>query len=191
MDFQLPEKPQGLIDLERRKIELQVELGDIEGRINEHNSRLSPSRPTVSPTQAEALALLDGREGNNIAESEVRRQIEELRHRRNVLRAALEEIEKRIRVAYDQYCRDCCAAIKPAYMKIAKRYVAALKQFCDAMEEDRRFRDALRQAGVERLGGLPPIGLPNVSDWSWQDNIGVGPIYGWKKFVQENYPDLL
>ncbi|MDZ4344966.1 MAG: hypothetical protein U1E51_21290, partial [Candidatus Binatia bacterium] len=100
----------------------------------------------------------------------------------------LREIDRRIEPLRIEHEKAVCLEVRPEYLKISTRVVAAIKETCDASEAEKKFYEDLRDSGVDAIASY----LPRIvfhGDWKWDDPNG-GVIHYWRKYITENYPEL-
>jgi hypothetical protein len=121
-------------------------------------------------------------------ESELREELQHLDHEEIFVERALRQGEQKLDVFVGSLsARICNDWLRPRQLKRIKQKLEAIKTICDANQEEEDDRHELQQ------GGIRPDSTPNaVFDLGgkWDDPYG-GKIVSYRKWIQENYPELL
>lgn len=138
-------------NLKAKIVEMQLEATELEARLGKLEAE--KWRPKIDD-EAHRLLYGDERPADSTVTKE---EIERLRQRLTVLRAAIELGRDDARKLEAKLSAEICAKLQPEYRGIVDSMVKTLHPLHEVVQKERQFRTALEAAGISFAGHIRPM----------------------------------
>jgi len=176
---------------QKRLGEVQLELVEVEKKIGGILTDLTHHTP-LSFTE-KARALLAGKSLARETEPALT-ELGRLQERRRLLGEAIKLQRQSMQDLGYRFAERVCTDLRPDYIKIVARVAAAVAELGAALDEEREFRMALQEAGVEYssyLRPMPFLGVGGLDDPANPQTNAVLYLAEVRRYYPEAFPKNL